>query len=180
MQTTRTRVVTPRKQRLWVSSFIQLSLTAAGVAGQAVSSIMLANFLSISGRTVKKGDTISRLYVAADVVQTLASANTVFANNITFGIGWAPELTDAADFPDLEFGLGDWQLHKELSFVEPGAAAPVLGPGSGGHYEFESKAQRSAPGTAFAPFMVAQARLAPSIGVYTVNLKVRALWLINA
>jgi len=174
----RNRIVTARKNRVWSATPFTLVLTAVGVAGQQRAFLSTALETTL-GRSVRKGDTLSRAFLQGTIRQS-AAGDVSFQVNMSVGIGWYAASIDAQDYPDVQSHEGDWPLHGVASFGEPAAIGMVNGPGGGGAYSWESKAQRTAPGTGFTLFCVMQTNTVPSAGTYVFEGIFNGLFLVGA
>ena len=174
----RSRVLTPRKSRIWVTSSMQSSLTVTGVAGQVASSAMQIDFEALVGREFRRGDTLSHVYVETVLVHSLNGANNVFPNRAYQGIGLYAEQLAATDFPNLQDHRGDWPAYKGYQFTETTSAGPVAGLHDG-FWTWESRGMRTVGGTSIVPRVVTQIEIVPSSGAYVFDNIVTALWLLS-
>ena len=144
MNTNRSRMITPRKRRLWVTAQHAMTLTVTGVGGQAVSTGITNNFRTVSSREFLQGDTMARTYVRGLALSTAGLANNVLSIPIAMGIGWYADGIDAGDFPRLDQHEGNWALHEVIPLAQNTIAGPLHGLDRG-FFSFDSEGQRTCP-----------------------------------
>ena len=172
--------MTPRKTRLWVTTNIALSVSAAGIAGQGIDATMGTDFEAKSGRTMTKGDTLAHTWVKGAWSQSSTGDTTI--ETVAFGIMFAPEAMDSIDFPLMIDHSGDLQLHDSRSLRENnGVAADFMRPVQLAIIDIESAGQRSVPfaGVDVGLFVIGGTQTTPSAGNFTLEVAVTALWLLH-
>ena len=176
MQTTRRQFTTPRKDRLWTTSAINLDM-ATGLVSVTDPQITI-DFRAKTGREHLKSDTITHLWAKGFVRQS--AAGNASPEQISIGIGWFLRTMLAANAPPMANHSGDLVLHDSRLLVEPPAGGDLLIPQENGSwYDLESAGQRSCPGAQeYDLTVIAESLTTPSAGVFELRLAVTALWLI--
>ena len=108
--TTRNRA--PRRERVFTTTEIALTLAAGNVSGasQQISNQMTSDFESRTGRTARD-ITVGRVWITG-LWFTLATVTTPVLIGLALGMGIFTEGIDAGDFPDLQSHQGDWFVHR--------------------------------------------------------------------
>ena len=168
----RNRPVTARKNRMWTTTRVTLTIAAIGTAGQQISNLG-ATLESTLGRQLARGDTLAHIFVKG-IWRTDAAA-TEEVTGAQLGIGIYAAAVDAADFPNLATHLGNWQLHDARVFQI--GTTDVAVPHQLGGVDIESGGQRVVPAPGFTAFLVGQIDNAPSTGNLVFDGSVTCLWL---
>ncbi len=177
MQTTRARVSTPRKERVWTSSQVQFALSVAGQPGTAfldLGGALVAKLL----RSLSKGDTISHLWVKG--VWTQSAAGDSSREFLALGIGFFTTDLLTTDMPDLFTREGNLPLHDVRGLREPLALQDAMVTPQLATVDIESSGQRTVPysGPGVQLRMYAQTLNAPSAGSFEFTGAVTCLWLV--
>ena len=145
--TTRSRA--PRRERVFVTTEIALTLTAAGTstAGQQISNQCTSDLESRTGRNAR-AVTIGRVWVTG-LWFTTAVVTTPVLIGLSLGMGVFTQSTDVADFPNVASHLGDWFVHRTWRLTDRGAATvnptplqPEDAPGNSAGFQIDNRSQR--------------------------------------
>ena len=170
-------VRTPRKERLWTTATVQLTLSSAGVAGSN-SNNLSTPFVTKAGRQLLKGDTLAHTWLKG--VWTQSAAGDSSRERVHLGILFHPTGLDAIDFPDLSVHDGDLQLHDSRGLREPLVIQDPMVTPQMATVDIESAGQRMvrASGAATTLSIVGQTVVAPSAGSFEFTGACTCLWLI--
>ncbi len=163
-----------RKYRVWTTSEEQISLSSLT---QVFTNVGL-NFTAKIGRNFLPSDTIAHIWCKGVWTQTTQGDDS--REQLAFGIGFWPSLSDAGDFPSVLTHDGDWVLHDSRGFREPSITTQeAMKPIQLATIDIESRGMRSAPkgGADYDLLLVAQSERVPSSGSFELQLSVTCLWL---
>ncbi len=173
----RSRMMTPRKRRLWTQQSGDISLAAALVNTASQGTINLgAEFLTQSGLATLNGVTLARVYAKGLITEADASTPTLFT--VGFGVQQVPLDAAATSLPSVMQHQGK-PLLSWLSRVLEGTSSRtsgILEPFQAQLLEAESKAQRKIEGTDYGISLVA-AKDGATEQIVIVSLAVTCLWL---
>ena len=175
--TIRNRMITKRKNRLWVTSDISFALGTGGLVGITGVATPTTDFITKSGREMLRSDTVGHSWLKG--VWTQSTDGDSSRERLSLGLGFFSPLIDTGDFPLVEDHDGDWQMHDSRGFREPSGAVQLpMVPQQLATVDIESAGQRSAMGAGMALFMVAQTQTIPSSGAFEFQGSLTVLWLI--
>ncbi len=179
-----TRYRAPRKERVFVTTEIALTLTAASTstASQQVSNQMTSDLENRLGRTAR-GVTIARIWVNG-IWFTNAIVTTPVVMGLSMGIGIFTQNADAADFPDLAAHQGDWMLHHTWRLTDRGAAttSPTLlfpqdSPGNSSGFGLDNRSMRKLSKVSEDLYIVIQKDIATEENIQ-LHCDVTCMWLV--
>ena len=175
--TTRNRVVTPRKARIWTSWCVSLNVSFGGQGNGDLDTTPGLAFEVKTGRNLLRSDTLAHTWIKG--LWSASAAGDSSQECLYLAVGFMPRLTDAADVPDLEAHDGDWQLHDGRSFLHPVTTQTPMIPIQLATIDIESAGQRTAPatGNAYQLFVYAQSKNTPSSGSFECRIAATQLWL---
>ncbi len=173
---TRTRTTTPRKNRVWTTSPIDLAISAGGTAGQQFD-VVSSSFIAKVGRALARGDTLAHSWLKG--VWTQSAAGDSSFERLYLGLGFYPTQIGASEFPDLSDHDGDWQMHDARGFREGVTVQAVFIPSELAAVNIESAGQRMVPrsGDDYRLSMVGQSDNNPSAGSFEFSGALTLLWL---
>ncbi len=173
----------PRKARMWITSPVTLTLTAAssGTSGIQISSQPTIDFEALMGRNLANV-TIGQTFVRGWYTWDDTAAATPAWVQYVFGCILAPSSIDAIDFTGLFNHTDDYYLHDSRHLLEAETTPDVLFPRNnpaGSGLEISSGGQRKVRRRGDSLFVVA-GKSATTEQDVTLRLSVTTLFLLPA